>query len=93
MAMVFQEPMTSLNPAFAVGEAFDTHIAHCREATEIAEVQEAAALAMNVVIGEERVVIPLCGFYRIIGASEAITAFDLHASGVNQRWTSLTISE
>jgi hypothetical protein len=78
--------------AFAPGEAFDAEIAHCREATEVEDVQEAAARAMNVVINEERVVIPLCGFYRIIGASSAIASFDLHASGVNQRWTSLTLN-
>jgi ABC-type transport system substrate-binding protein len=78
--------------AFAPGEAFDTKITESREATEIADVQAAAAAAMNVLIGEEKIVIPLCGFYRIIGASEKIAEFDLHASGVNQRWTSLTLN-
>jgi hypothetical protein len=52
-------------------------------------VQKAAAEAMNIVINEERVVVPLCGFYRIVGHSDAITEFELHASGVNQRWVSL----
>jgi len=56
-------------------------------------VQEAAALAMNVVINDERVVTPLCGFYRLVGTSSAVASFDLHASGVNQRWTSLTMAE
>ena len=55
--------------------------------------QEAAALAMNVVINDERVVTPLCGFYRLVGTSSAVAGFDLHASGVNQRWTSLTMAE
>jgi ABC-type transport system substrate-binding protein len=97
--LLFSSPVEGGEPestmygrAFAPGEAFDTHITHCREATEVAEVQEAAAMAMNVVIKYESVVIPLCGFYRIIGASEAIASFDLHASGVNQRWTSLTMN-
>ena len=76
--------------AFAPGEAFDSKITEAREATDIATVQSAAAEAMNVLIGEEHIVFPLCGFYRIIGASEKIAEFDLHASGVNQRWTSLT---
>ncbi len=48
---------------------------------------------MNIVINEERVVTPLCGFYRIIGHTDAVASFDLHASGVNQRWTSLTLAE
>lgn len=83
---------TAYGRAFAPGEAFDVEITRSREATDIAEVQEAAAQAMNIVINEARVVIPLCGFYRIIGHSDAITSFDLHASGVNQRWTSLTMA-
>ena len=84
---------TMYGRAFAPGEAFDAHIDQAREAVETEEVQEAAAMAMNVVINEERVVIPLCGFYRIVGATDAIAAFDLHASGVNQRWTSLETAE
>jgi peptide/nickel transport system substrate-binding protein len=84
---------TMYGRAFAPGEAFDSQITIAREAVDMAEVQEAAAKAMNVVINEERVVIPLCGFYRISGASSDIAAFDLHASSVNQRWTSLKVSE
>jgi len=84
---------TAYGRAFAPGEAFDTEITRSREATDIAEVQEAAAQAMNIVINEERIVIPLCGFYRLVGHSEAVTSFDLHASGVNQLWTSLTMAE
>ncbi|MBA3275076.1 MAG: ABC transporter substrate-binding protein [Chloroflexia bacterium] len=84
---------TAYGRAFAPGEAFDTAITRSREATDIAEVQEAAAEAMNIVINEERVVIPLCGFYRLVGHSDAIATFDLHASGVNQVWSSLTMAE
>lgn len=97
--LLFSSPVEDGDPeatmygrAFAPGEAFDTEITRSREATDIAEVQEAAAQAMNIVINEERVVVPLCGFYRIIGHSETVTAFDLHASGVNQRWTSLRVN-
>ena len=84
---------TMYGRAFSTGAAFDEAITRSREASEIAEVQEAAAEAMNIVINEERVVIPLCGFYRIIGHTDAVASFDLHASGVNQRWTSLKLSE
>lgn len=84
---------TAYGRAFAPGEAFDAHIAECREAVEVEGVQRAAAMAMDVLIDDERVVVPLCGFYRIMGASSAIGDFDLHASGVNQRWTSLTMAE
>ncbi len=84
---------TAYGRAFAPGEPFDTEITRSREATDIAEVQEAAAQAMNIVINEERIVIPLCGFYRLVGHSDAVASFDLHASGVNQLWTSLTMAE
>lgn len=83
---------TAYGRAFAPGEAFDAAITRSREATDIAEVQAAAAEAMNIVINEERVVVPLCGFYRIVGHSDVVTAFELHASGVNQRWTSLKVN-
>ena len=84
---------TMYGRAFAPGEAFDTAITEAREAVETSEVQEAAARAMNIVINEERVVIPLCGFYRIAGVTDAVSAFEQHASGVNQRWTSVETAE
>lgn len=98
-ALLFSSPEEGGDPestmygrAFAPGETFDEAITRSFEATEIAEVQEAAAEAMNIVINEARVVVPLCGFYRIVGHSDAVTAFDLHASGVNQRWSSLKLN-
>jgi peptide/nickel transport system substrate-binding protein len=98
--LLFSTPVEGADPeataygrAFAPGEEFDAAITRSREATDIAEVQAAAAEAMNIVINEARVVTPLCGFYRIIGHTDAITAFELHASGVNQRWTSLKMGE
>jgi peptide/nickel transport system substrate-binding protein len=97
--LLFSSPVEGGDPestmygrAFAPGEAFDTAITRSREATTIAEVQQAAAEAMNIVINEARVVIPLCGFYRIIGHTDAVTAFEVHSSGVNQRWTSLKVN-
>jgi peptide/nickel transport system substrate-binding protein len=97
--LLFSSPVEDGDPestmygrAFAPGEAFDTEITRSREATDTAEVQEAAAQAMNIVINEERVVVPLCGFYRIVGHTDVVAAFELHASGVNQRWTSLKVN-
>lgn len=83
---------TMYGRAFAPGEAFDEFIAASQEAVEIADVQEAAAKGMNLLINEEHIVVPLCGFYRMVGASEKIAEFDLHPSGVNQRWTSLKLN-
>lgn len=84
---------TSYGRAFAPGESFDAAITRSREATDIETVQQAAAEAMNIVINDERVVIPLSGFYQIIGHTDAVASFDLHASLVNQRWTSVTLAE
>src|SRR5690606_38470550 len=63
--LLFTSPVEGGDPestmygrAFAPGEAFDTAITEAREAVEREQVQEAAARAMNIVIGEERVVIP-----------------------------------
>jgi peptide/nickel transport system substrate-binding protein len=97
--LLFSSPVEGGEPestmygrAFAPGEEFDAAIERSLEATDTAEVQRAAAEAMNIVINEERVVVPLCGFYRIVGHTDAVTAFDLHSSGVNQRWTSLKVN-
>lgn len=83
---------TMYGRAFAPGAAFDEQIALTQDAVEIADVQEAAATGMSILINEEHIVIPLCGFYRMVGASEKISEFDLHPSGVNQRWTSLKLN-
>lgn len=84
---------TMYGRAFSTGAEFDEAITRSREALEISEVQSAAAEAMNIVIGEQHVVMPLCGFYRIVGYNPTVGGFELHASGVNQRWTSLTAAE
>ncbi|MCO5215400.1 MAG: ABC transporter substrate-binding protein [Thermomicrobiales bacterium] len=82
---------TMYGRAFAPGAAFDEQIEITNNAVDMAEVQEAAALGMNLLINEEHIVVPLCGFFRMVGASEKITEFSLHPSGVNQRWTSLRV--
>lgn len=99
--LLFTTPAPDADPesalygaAFAPGEAFDTFIEECRTATSTEGVQEAAASAMNLLIDEEFVVVPLAGFYRIMGVSANVDeAFEAHPSGVNQRWTSLNVTE
>lgn len=97
-ALLFGSPEPDGDPestmygrAFAPGKAFDDAIARSNEALETPEVQKAAAEAMNIVINTDHVAIPLCGFYRIVGHTSAVQAFELHSSGVNQRWTSLAM--
>jgi peptide/nickel transport system substrate-binding protein len=98
--LLFASPVPGGDPesnmygnAFAPGEAFDAFIEECRSATSTEEVQHAAANAMNLLIDEQFVVIPLASFYRIFGASERVTEFEPHPSGVNQRWTGVVVAE
>jgi peptide/nickel transport system substrate-binding protein len=79
--------------AFAPGEAFDAHIDDCRAAVETAEVQEAAAAAMKLLIDEEHVVIPIAGIYRIFAHNPSVQGFEAHPSGVNQRWSGVSVTE
>ncbi|MCD6057616.1 MAG: hbpA [Thermomicrobiales bacterium] len=97
--LLFSTPLPEGDPeaamygaAFAPGEAFDAFIGQCREATSIEEVQEAAAGAMQVVIDDEFVVLPLAGTRQIYTASETVGDFAPHPSGINQRWTELSTS-
>jgi peptide/nickel transport system substrate-binding protein len=97
--LLFSTPLPEGDPeaamygaAFAPGEAFDAFIGQCREATSIEGVQEAAAGAMQVVIDDEFVVLPLAGTRQIYAASERVGDFAPHPSGINQRWTELSTS-
>jgi peptide/nickel transport system substrate-binding protein len=97
--LLFSTPLPEGDPeaamygaAFAPGAAFDEFIGQCREATSIEAVQEAAAGAMQVVIDDEFVVLPLAGTREIYAASETVGDFAPHPSGLNQRWTELSTS-
>ena len=97
--LLFSTPLPEGDPeaamygaAFAPGAAFDEFIGQCRLATSIEEVQEAAAGAMQVVIDDEFVVLPLAGTRQIYAASETVGDFAPHPSGINQRWTELSTS-
>jgi peptide/nickel transport system substrate-binding protein len=79
--------------AFAPGAAFDAHIEECRTAESIEDVQAAAASAMQVVIDDEYVVIPLAGTFGLYGANSRVGEFTPHPSGINQRWTALSVEE
>jgi peptide/nickel transport system substrate-binding protein len=97
--LLFSTPLPEGDPeaamygaAFAPGAAFDEFIGDCRSATSIEEVQEATAGAMQVVIDDEFVVLPLAGIRRIYAASETVGDFEPHPSRLNQRWTELSTS-
>lgn len=98
--LLFSSPLPDGDPeaamygnAFAPGQAFDDFIATCRSAGEIAQVQEAAAGAMNVVIDNEFVVLPLAGTRQIYGVSEKVSNFEPHPSGIAQRWNNVSVTD
>jgi peptide/nickel transport system substrate-binding protein len=97
--LLFYSPSPDVDPesqmygnAFAPGEEFDAHIDDCRSAETTEEVQDAAARAMKLLIDDEFVVIPIAGTYRIYGIADSVQGFEAHPSGVNQRWTSVSVS-
>jgi peptide/nickel transport system substrate-binding protein len=97
--LLFYSPPPGADPesvmygaAFAPGAAFDAHIDQCRSAVTIEAVQEAAAAAMKVLIDDEFVVIPLAGTFLLYGASDKVNEFVPHPSGINQRWTALSVT-
>lgn len=98
--LLFSSPLPDGDPeaamygnAFAPGQAFDDYIATCRTAGEIAEVQDAAAGAMRVVIDDDFVVLPLAGTRQIYGASAKVSNFEPHPSGLAQRWTGVSVTD
>lgn len=98
--LLFYTPAADADPEsamygnmFAPGAAFDAHIDTCRSAVSTEEVQEAAAMAMKVLIDEEFVVIPIAGTYRLYGVSGGVEGVVPHPSGVNQRWSAVSVQE
>jgi len=83
---------TAYGTAFAPGATFDGFIEQCRTAAAVEEVQGAAAGAMKTLIDDEYVVIPLAGTYRLFGVSSRVVGFEAHPSGVNQRWTGVSLA-
>lgn len=98
--LLFSTPLPDGDPesamygnAFAPGAAFDDFIGQCRSATSIEELQESAAGAMNVIIDDDFVVLPLAGTRQIYGHSGHVQGLDPHPSGLNQRWTAVSLVE
>jgi hypothetical protein len=79
--------------AFAPGAAFDAFMSACSTGETTAEVQTAAANGMKLLVDDEFVVVPIAGVYRIFGARNGISGFEAHPSGVNQRWTAISVDE
>lgn len=77
---------------FAPGAAFDSAIEACRSAVTTDDVAKSAAAAMQVIIDQERAVIPIAGIFRIIAMQDTVQGLDAHPSGANQRWDGISIA-
>lgn len=77
---------------FAPGTAFDTFIEACREAVTVEDVAKSAAQAMQVIIEEEHIVIPIAGIYRTYAFKDSVQGFEPHAARTNQRWDAVFLT-
>jgi peptide/nickel transport system substrate-binding protein len=77
---------------FAPGAKFDTFIEGCRAAVTSEQVAENAAQAMQVIIDEEHIIIPIAGIFRIYALQDTVQGFEPHSSRTNQRWDSVSIA-
>ena len=96
--LLFYSPAPGADPesamygnAFAPGAAFDKNIDDCRSAVTTEEVQKSAAAAMKVLIDDTNVVIPLAGTYSLYALAKKVQGFEPHPSGLNQRWTAVSV--
>ena len=78
--------------AFAPGAAFDAAIEACRSAVTTEDVAKSAAQAMQIIIDQERVVIPIAGIFRILAMQDTVQGVDPHPSGTNQSWAGVSIA-
>jgi ABC-type transport system substrate-binding protein len=79
--------------AFAPGAAFDAKIDAVRAAVTIEEAQIAAAEAMQIMIDQEHIIIPIAGIIRLYGVKERVQNFNPHPVQFVERWDSVTVSE
>lgn len=72
---------------------FDRLVDEAMTTTDIDEARRLSAEAMRELLEEEVAVMTLAGTYRIWGAQEAVEGFDPHASGHNQTWNTVRLTE
>ena len=79
-------------PATANGPAFDAEVLKSDAAKTTAEVQQASATMMNILINKDYLVVPLADAFRIYGMAKNVNLGDPHPSFTNQTWFSLTLT-
>jgi len=75
---------------FAPGASFDALAEQSIAASSTAQVQQLSTQMMKILEADTFIVVPLAGVFRIVGTSANVNFTDLHPSGTNQTWFSLT---
>jgi peptide/nickel transport system substrate-binding protein len=76
---------------FAPGEEFDELIAPVVTEVDRAQVTESVAAALEHLIDEQAVVLPLAGIYGIYVMDPAVEGFQPHPSALSTRWNTVTL--
>ena len=93
-ALRFYGKATSKNmPYFAPGAQFDQVIEEGSSATDRTTTQRKAAEAMQILIDQEAIVIPVAGLFRLYGMKDAVQGFAPHPSQTNQAWNTVWLSK
>ncbi|HWI02686.1 MAG TPA: hypothetical protein VNT52_02505, partial [Acidimicrobiales bacterium] len=79
-------------PATPNGPAFEAEVTRSDQAKTTAEVQDAAAKMMNILINKDYLVVPLADAFRIYGMAKNVSLGDPHPSFTNQTWFSLSMT-
>jgi hypothetical protein len=79
-------------PATPNGPAFEAEVIKSDTAKTTAEVQQASATMMNILINKDFLVVPLADAFRIYGMAKNVDLGDPHPSFTNQTWFSLTMT-
>ncbi len=76
----------------AAGARYDTIINQALAARDREQVQEKAAEAMHLLLGEQVGAIPLAGIYRIYAMKNRVQGFEPHPSKTNQWWNTVWLA-
>lgn len=84
---------TDYQALFAPGGRFDELIERSLSDTDPATVRRAVAEAMDVIVDQEAVVVPLAGVTGIYGSRQGVKGFTPHPSSIQNRWADVAWGE
>ncbi len=85
-------PPRPTNRSSRQGREFDRLIAPSLTTADAKKARKSVAEAMDYIIDEQAVILPLAGIYRIYGMKDSVEGFEPHASFLNVRWDGVSLS-